>query len=45
MLDAVLTYFPAMVEAGASDLILRTGHRPAMRVDGEIYFLSDDLVS
>ena len=36
MLDDVLTLFPAMVEAGASDLILRTGHRPVMRVDGEI---------
>jgi twitching motility protein PilT len=41
--EAALKNFQTMVAENASDLILRTGHRPVMRVDGEIHFLSDDL--
>ena len=43
MLDDILAHFSTMVREGASDLILRTGHKPVMRVDGEIRFLSDAL--
>lgn len=43
MLDDVLSNFHAMVEAQASDLILRSGHKPVMRVDGGIRFLSDTI--
>jgi len=45
MLDDVLKLFGAMVKEGASDLILRAGHRPVMRVDGEIRFASDKVLS
>lgn len=43
MLDDVLKFFNMTVEAQASDLILRSGHKPVMRVDGEIRFISDDI--
>ncbi len=43
MIDSVLSHFQVMVEAQASDVILRTGHKPVMRVDGEIRFIGDDL--
>ncbi len=43
MNDEVLAYFREMVKEQASDLILRTGHRPAVRVEGKVRFLSDDL--
>ena len=41
MLDDVLKHFHLMVEERASDLILRSGHRPVVRVDGGIRFLDD----
>ncbi|MDA1195797.1 MAG: PilT/PilU family type 4a pilus ATPase [Planctomycetota bacterium] len=45
MLDAVLKHFPVMVERRASDLILRSGHRPVIRTDGSIQFLEDEIFS
>jgi twitching motility protein PilT len=39
----VLLHFQVMVKEGASDLILRTGHRPVARIDGAIQFLSEDI--
>ena len=35
-------HFKVMVKERASDLILREGERPAIRVEGKIRFLSDD---
>jgi twitching motility protein PilT len=35
-------HFKVMVKERASDLILREGERPSMRVEGRIRFLSDD---
>jgi twitching motility protein PilT len=34
-------FFEYMVAQGASDLFLKTGSRPAMRVDGKIRFIAD----
>ena len=45
MLDDVLSLFGQMVQEGASDLILRAGHRPVMRVDGEIRFVTSKVLS
>ena len=45
MLDDVLKLFGHMVQEGASDLILRAGHRPVMRVDGEIRCASNQVMS
>jgi twitching motility protein PilT len=45
MLDDVLVHFKVMVKEQASDLILRTGHRPVARVEGKIRFLTEDLVT
>ncbi len=45
MLDAVLQHFKTMVGAEASDVILRTGHKPVMRVDGEIRFIGDEILT
>ena len=35
-------HFKVMVKERASDLILREGERPAIRVEGKIRFLTDD---
>jgi len=43
MLDEVLQHFHVMVKERASDLILRTGHRPVARIEGKIRFLTEDL--
>ena len=43
MRDPIMNLFKTMVEDQASDLILRTGHKPVTRVDGQIRFLSDDI--
>jgi twitching motility protein PilT len=43
MQEDVLVHFRVMVKEGASDLILRTGHRPVARIDGRMRFLSDEL--
>ncbi len=43
MLDQILQLFKTMVEDEASDLILRTGHKPVTRVDGQIRFLGEEL--
>jgi len=45
MKDEILTHFRVMVQEQASDLILRTGHRPVVRVEGHIRFLTDDIFS
>jgi twitching motility protein PilT len=45
MLDDVLVHFQVMVKERASDLILRTGHRPVARVEGKIRFLAEDPVT
>jgi twitching motility protein PilT len=42
MLDDVLIHFQVMVKERASDLILRTGHRPVARVEGKIRFLGEE---
>jgi twitching motility protein PilT len=42
MLDEVLQHFHVMVKERASDLILRTGHRPVARIEGKIRFLSEE---
>ncbi len=42
MNEDVLTHFRTMVQEQASDLILRTGHRPVARVEGNIRFLADE---
>jgi twitching motility protein PilT len=38
----IQAHFQVMVKEKASDLILRAGHRPAMRVEGAVRFLSDE---
>jgi len=45
MRDDVQVHFRVMVKEGASDLILRTGHRPVARINGEIRFLSDEMTT
>jgi twitching motility protein PilT len=42
MLDDVLIHFQVMVKERASDLILRTGHRPVARIEGKIRFLGEE---
>ncbi len=42
MLDEVLQHFHVMVKERASDLILRTGHRPVARIEGKIRFLTEE---
>jgi len=42
MLDDVLQHFQVMVKERASDLILRTGHRPVARIEGKIRFLTEE---
>ncbi len=42
MLDDVLQHFHVMVKERASDLILRTGHRPVARIEGKIRFLTEE---
>ncbi len=43
MNDVVQKFFHDMVKEQASDLILRTGYRPAVRVEGKIRFLCEDV--
>ena len=43
MLDEILIHFKVMVKEQASDLILRTGHRPVARIEGKIRFLSEEV--
>lgn len=43
MLDDVFVHFHVMVKEQASDLILRTGHRPVARIEGKIRFLAEEL--
>ncbi|MFV1958226.1 MAG: type IV pilus twitching motility protein PilT [Planctomycetota bacterium] len=45
MNDVVLCWFQAMVREQASDLILRAGHRPAIRVEGKVRFLAEEIFS
>jgi twitching motility protein PilT len=42
MNEDVLRYFQHMVKEQASDLILRAGYRPSVRVEGKIRFLTED---
>ncbi|MCU0722553.1 MAG: type IV pili twitching motility protein PilT, partial [Planctomycetes bacterium] len=35
-------YFRFMVENGASDLFLKAGSRPSMRVDGRVKFIENE---
>jgi twitching motility protein PilT len=41
----LFVHFRVMVKEKASDLVLRAGERPAMRVEGKIRFLSDERFS
>jgi twitching motility protein PilT len=43
MNEDVLVHFKVMVKERASDLILRTGHRPVARIEGKIRFLCEDI--
>lgn len=45
MRDDILIHFKVMVKEQASDLILRTGHRPVARVEGRVRFLSEDIIT
>jgi twitching motility protein PilT len=38
----VLSYFQTVVQEQASDLVLRAGQRPSMRVEGQMRFLSEN---
>ena len=45
MLEDVLVHFKVMVKEQASDLILRTGYRPVVRVEGKIRFLAEEVMT